>query len=200
MIADWFDDWLPDALAVFADGRLPDPAAVEGIPFYRSWRSNFVLHGLTDRDVADAVADRVAALPRRGNSEYLPLLLDAARAIYRERAESGAGRDPSSREAAELASKDCDDCGGGGLAVRWRQKSAVPGKPPTIALYCTCPMGRWIERAHRERSPEVRRRMCDLADHPWLRGHEYRTPPLDPAYRPPAVRLDEVTRRCPEKV
>jgi hypothetical protein len=200
VIADWFDGWLHDALAVFSDGRLPAETSEEGLRFFGSWRSNFVLHGLTDRDVADAVADRVAALPRRGSAEYLPLLLDAARAIYRERAESGAGRDPSTREAAELASKDCYDCGGGGLAVRWRQKSAGHPAGPAITLYCTCPMGRWIERAHRERSPEVRRRMCDLADHPWLRGHEYRTPPLDPAYRPPAVRLDEVTRRCPEKV
>jgi hypothetical protein len=194
MISDWFDDWLARALAVFADGRLPDSESETGVDFYSSWRNNFVLNGVTDRDVADAMADRVAAAPRRGGADYLPLLLDAARAIYRERAERGDGHDPNSREAAERASKGCDDCGGAGLTVRWRHKSAAPGVPPTITLYCRCPMGRWIERDHRERHPDVRRRVHDLADYPWLWGEEYRTPQLDPAYRPPEVKLGEVAK------
>jgi hypothetical protein len=162
-VEEWFGEWLERHARRHPRDDWPPP----GDDLYRGWIGNFVLHGVVE-DVAEEASVRLMAAPPRWLGEHVQATLDAARAIFRERAERQAGHDPSSRESALLASRDCPDCGGGGLAVRWRHRSAGPGVLPAIVLYCTCPHGRWLERTHREHAPDVRRRLHDLADHPWL--------------------------------
>lgn len=191
-VDEWFGDWLGLHLTVHPREDWPDPD--DAREFYAAWRKAFVLNGLSREDADDAT-DRMAAAPPRFVAEHLPAILAAARAACAERAAAGQGHPPDTREAAEAAARGCEDCGGQGLAVRWRRRSAGHPHGPTVALYCRCPMGRWLEQSHRGRSPEVRRRLLDLADHPWLWGDEFRAPPLDPAYRPATtIRPGEVVR------
>jgi hypothetical protein len=98
-------------------------------------------------------------------------------------AASGKGPPPDGREAALAASRECEDCHGQGLTVRYRQLSADPTGfvRPEVVCYCRCAMGRWVERTHREKSPELRKRIINLDDNLWLEGEEYRRAPERPA-------------------
>lgn len=89
------------------------------------------------------------------------------------------------RKAAEDASRSCEDCQGNGFAIRWRQHPEE-GKPHHMYFYCWCALGRWIERNHREKQPQTRKRFHDLLDYPQLRGEQYRQPPL-PAAKPATI-------------
>lgn len=102
------------------------------------------------------------------------------------------------RDAAAEASRDCPDCGGTGLAVRYvaRAKTArggpiesqpvpvydhtgqvvrriAPARTVCLVLTCVCPLGHWIERQHRASGTGGDRsrpaaRLPRLADHPVL--------------------------------
>jgi len=72
---------------------------------------------------------------------------------------------PRAREEAEDASRGCDRCDGTGLATVWHPRpDAARRIPESKSAYCTCPHGRWIERNHRERSPELRGGFVDIAE------------------------------------
>lgn len=179
---EWFGFWIDRHMERHPREDWPNPA--EARNFWQGWLGNFVLHGVTE-DVADEASARLMADPPRFLGEHPKAVLDACRAIFRERSEAGRGGDPNSREAAELASRDCRDCVGQGLTVRYRKLSAGTvdgqGRPhsPAITLYCTCGMGRFLEKVHRDKHPDIRKRIYDLADHPFLWGDEYREPPRD---------------------
>lgn len=170
-VEDWFAAFLERHIARHPRADWPDSEAAS--EFYRGFRGNLVLHGLTE-EVADLASERLMAQPPEYLDRHVGAILEAARSIFRERAQSGQGHATDSRDAALLASLACPDCEGQGLATRWRRRSAggvdAKGNPlgPTITLYCTCPMGRWLEHAHRSKSPDVRKRLHDLAEHPWL--------------------------------
>lgn len=175
----WFVGWLDRHMD--RHPRSDWPRRDEKPDFFRAWLGNFILHGITE-EIADEASVRLVADPPKFLADHVPALIETARAIWRERAERGEGHAPDSREAAQRTSKDCDDCGGQGLTIRWRKLSlgtvGADGKPrsPSITLYCRCPMGRWLERSHREHAPDIRRRIYDLEEHPWLWGWEYRQP------------------------
>lgn len=136
-------------------------------------------------DLAREALDRVQLKGLPFNLERLPkMLFDELQDIFKARNIVKPVAD--SRDDAERLSLDCDDCGGKtGLATRYRRKSRGPGVAPTVQLYCRCPMGRWLERAHREgleESRAIRRRIPDLLDHPdfW---DAFRDPPGLEDYR-----------------
>lgn len=77
------------------------------------------------------------------------------------------------------ASRNCPECSGMGMATRFHD-DLEHGRPGTFQPYChRCCRGRFIERAHRERHPDVRRCMRDLAEAQlaWLRPMLYGCPP-----------------------
>jgi hypothetical protein len=182
-IAEWFPRWFERHAARHPREdwpRLDDP---QGREFWRAFMGNFATRGMVE-DIADEASVRLMADPPKFLGEHLPALLVEAKAIWRERADHGrGGHDPSSREAAAFASRDCDDCCGGGLTIRWRKLSADERdekgnvRSPVIVLYCKCAIGRWFEQAHRKDCPDVRRGIYDLTDYGWLWGDEYRHPP-----------------------
>lgn len=181
-VENWFGDWF-DRHAQ-RHPRADWPRVDQKPEFYRGWIGNFVLHGVAE-DVADEASVRLMADPPAHLGDHPKATLDLAKAIYRERTAAGKASTPGSREEADRASRECEDCGGHGLTVRWRKYSAGTidehGKvrQPQINLYCRCSLGRWLMANHRETAPEILRRIHDLQAHPWLWGPEYREPPGD---------------------
>jgi hypothetical protein len=162
-VKDWFHDFLADHMKRFPRADWPRPA--ENPQFYSAIKSVFVRHGVTEA-VALGASERLAEDPPAHLNDHLPALLKHAREIFKEQAAAGTGQPTDSREAAHLASKGCDDCGGDGLAHRYRHQGERPGQ--TVVCYCLCPYGRWVEETHRRHSPDVRKRIVDLRDYPWL--------------------------------
>jgi hypothetical protein len=172
MVKDWFTDWLIDHLIRHAREGLPEIESEEGRVLYESWRKALVLKGVQDLSVATEASIRLVADPPRFPRDHFPALLAIAVGLYRDR-NDGDAETPDTRDAAEAASRGCERCGGGGLAVVYHRRSTMRdlarddrGRiiPPTVSAYCVCPAGRWIEANHRERSPDTRKRFPDLAD------------------------------------
>jgi hypothetical protein len=172
----WFFDWLGRHCE--RHPRSDWPSTEDGRLFYGGWLGVFVRHGITE-DVADEVSVRLMDDPPKFVAEHIPALVKAAREVFRERAAQGKGPATDSREAALAASRECEDCSGQGLTVRYRQRSADPTGfvRPEVVCYCRCAMGRWIERSHREKSPELRKRIINLDDNLWLEDEVYRRAP-----------------------
>jgi hypothetical protein len=80
------------------------------------------------------------------------------------------------RDALARLCRECE-CSGTGYAYRYRTDPGPSLAARSVVLYCSCPMGRWLERTHREGSPFVRRRIPDLCDYRWLDQDRYRAPP-----------------------
>lgn len=187
MIERWFYDWLGGHRKRHHAFPLPEPDSDDGAEVYESWIAAFRHRGIMDEGVATEASRRLVGETIRFPREHFPRLVEVAVGIYRERQPvASASNDPGSdRKAAETASRDCPECQGSGVAIRHRRLSLgtadSEGRPrtPHILLYCRCPLGRWFEAAHRKTAPDVRRRMYDLAEHPWLWGDEYREPPRD---------------------
>lgn len=110
---------------------------------------------------------RVATDPPMFLGDVLQSLKTHIGNICRERHKAGNGDPGSSRDAAADASRDCLDCAGNGITARYRHDpDAIP---KTLSLFCLCALGRWMEKAIREKSPDVHRRMLDLARYPFLK-------------------------------
>jgi hypothetical protein len=177
-VESWFDRWAARHVERHPHPDWPPPDS----EFWGTFKQVFIKHGVSE-DVADEASRALAEDPPAHLSGHLSALLKAVRAAWDARRRAQQGGAPDDRREAELASRNCDDCGGVGVTHRWRRKSVggvdSEGRPllPYILLYCRCPMGRWVEQRHREDSPEIRRRLYDLDDHPWLWGEEYRDPP-----------------------
>lgn len=173
------DEWFPGFVRwhigeVHKSNHWPafDPGNMDG--FWLAWHFNFRRRGIT-RSVAFEASLRMAGDRQHHPAEQLAVFLKTAKDVFRERGiEERADPAPDDRETAELQSKGCPNCGGAGITAKWRKKSIDEhiGANRAVAFYCLCPMGRWTEHNHRTKAPEVRRRMLDLMDHPWLH-HSY---------------------------
>lgn len=140
-----------------------------GSEFWAVVKAALVRHG-----VEEYVADEASRIMAEGEpvfpDRFVAALLATVRQVWKSSEVAVAG-EGGGRESAERASRDCDDCGGRGLATRFRHESRAPGRPEAVVFYCLCPFGRWVENAHRtgdESSREARRRIPDLADVPEL--------------------------------
>lgn len=98
--------------------------------------------------------------------DFLPALKTHIGNIFRERHKAGTANPGDSREAAAEASRDCEDCAGNGITSRYRH--APDANPKTVSCFCLCALGRWMEKTTREKSPDVYRRIIDLARYPFL--------------------------------
>lgn len=127
----------------------------------------FLRHGVRE-EVANAASENMAAASGfKYLGDHIALLMSNVKLVWAS--SEIPGEPPIERSDAEAQSRNCPDCHGNGLTIRYRHKSLVPGADRTITLYCTCTAGRWIERNHRTKSPEIRARIHDLAD----RQHEF---------------------------
>lgn len=162
LVKDWITGFLQRHRARFAPADWPKIGpSDEWIEFTKGWITALSLRQVTEVE-ADIASEQLTARPPTWRREHIPAILEAIEALRREK---GGGPVPTSREAAEAASKGCDRCGGYGLTTVWHPRPDPDARiPATTAAYCSCAAGRWIEKAHREQSPDFRRRFVDLVD------------------------------------
>jgi hypothetical protein len=165
-------DWAPAFFGRHTE-RIPRADWPDSGEFWETFQRALVRNGVTE-GVADEASRLMAEHPTPFLDRHIEAFLDQVRAVWKL-SEIATDTDPATREGAERLSRGCPDCGGMGLTTRYRHAGVGQPRPdgrpldPTITLYCTCSMGRWIERTHREKDPEVRRRIADLAEHRSLR-------------------------------
>lgn len=187
-VHEWFGDWFDRHKQRHPRADWPTPE--ESPEFFRGWTALFVRAGVTEGE-ADEASGLLMAAPPRFAGEHPQATVDTARIVRARRDADDRPPDLSCRESAEAASRDCDDCGGRtGLASRYRRHSRGTAdarghaRPEVVVFHCRCALGRWVKAAH-ARQPELSGRIPDLADHPFLWGHEYRSRPDTPAVPPP---------------
>src|SRR5262245_43604454 len=170
MVHDWFDGWVETLIQTFPRKDWPAP----GQPFWEAMSAAFVRAGVTHEVATKAAQQLLESGAFHHRDQFIPAVLAQAKAIFHARAPA---ETPDSRDAALAAAKDCTDCGGES-GQTYRYWSVSQGKHIThgILFYCRCAMGRWVERQHRDKAPDMRRKSYDLADYPELWGEEYRDP------------------------
>jgi hypothetical protein len=161
-------DWLAGFLAALAESYpphdWPEPGTEAWAVYVEDFRSAFVRNGVSVAEADDA-RSLLAENPPRFRQDYIPKVMGAVK-IVREMA----GVDPAAgamddRESALYASKTCIQCFGEGLAIVYASKPSAERKiPETSAAYCVCPYGQWVERTHREKSPDVHKRIPHLSN------------------------------------
>jgi hypothetical protein len=170
VIQDWFVAFAVEHRERHPSAGLPDPRIGESSTFYAAWIEAFREERVLTYEIATRASVRLVREPAKGERWHLATLLIYAREFHDQAEpergpERGPSRNLSTREDAEAASKSCDRCGGCGLTTVYRSRE-IEGKriPPTVGAYCVCAFGRWIRGNHAARSPELLRRIPDLAN------------------------------------
>lgn len=152
-VGEWFWRWVREHVSRHRlTIALPDPDAADSAAFYEGWWHEFERHGVNARMAHEASLKLVGKPPLYFKGQHFSTLLEYAL----EHATTSHG----TRQASADASRECPACSGTGLSVAF----PPDGRGGTAPAYCTCPLGRWIERNHRDQCPDVRRRFVDLAD------------------------------------
>lgn len=164
-VDDWFYGWYLGHTARHPRHDWPDLDTDKGAVFYAGLRDLLVKKGVHDLDVATEASELMLDNPPKYLDQHGPALHAAAVQIFKARAADAAGNPIDDRESAAIASKACRYCDGIGLAVVWASKPDPEKKiGETASAYCICALGRWAEANHREKSPDVRKRIPDLRD------------------------------------
>lgn len=143
----WFQAFAKRHIARFPTRPISSPWPDRGTIFWKHFREILV-----DDIVSEADADTASEeLARRGlpffdkhHSEFIKCVT-----FIRSKSKVASTGAPESRADAESQSRNCPDCKGLGLAVRFRHRS--PGPPVNFA--CLCPYGRWL--AGRGHTPDL---------------------------------------------
>lgn len=195
-VQSWFVRFQADLVARLPRPDWPDPDSI----FWEDFHRSLVRHGVVEAVAADAARALMEA-PPPFLTDVLPAFLAAVKLVWASADVPAGGTDD--REEAQRASRDCADCGGSGLATRWRHATLgrldAQGRPrsASVTFYCRCVMGRWIKRRHEFAKIAP---LADLGDFPRLHGETYRTPPLPGAAPAPSkagLPADFVPERAP---
>lgn len=146
--------------------RLPDFDASPG--FYQTWLVVLNRSGAGDPGALEVASVRMLTEPAKHHLDHMPTLCKFAEQAMKLRGVE-TPRDLSTQEGARAASAGCQHCGGTGMATAFAPRH-VPNPvteekiAPTTSAYCVCALGRWIERNHTSRHPDIRKRIPDYAD------------------------------------
>ena len=183
LVKEWISGFLKRHKALFGPNDWPSGEDAEDA---RKWVGMWITAFAT-RQVTEPEADEASCLlgpsPPNFRREHLPAVLAMVDDLRKRRGGSN-GAVPDSREAAEQASRHCDDCGGrSGLTTRYHPAPDPANRiPATVQGYCGCPFGRWVKRQHADHNPEYLRCFVDVVDEQhkpvwWLReplrGHSF---------------------------
>ena len=163
--------------------------------YWAAFQKAILRHGVTEA-VADAASELMAERESVFPDKHLAAFIGTVKEVWKA-SEQAAKGGSCSRDEAAADSRSCPDCGGCGLATRFRHESITPQRGASLVLYCVCSMGRWIRENHFGGGEANRAiRMHDLADHPklQLRGVEWASEP-DNRYRYRPDQWDETTNR-----
>lgn len=148
------DDWFPSFCDALIDRSLRADWPAGGSGYWDDFRRELLLIG-SRWEEADVAISRVCNQPKVFIADFRPLILAEIKKIQREpSAPSGVGLDP---KAAEAASRDCVECRGTGMAIRFvhecilgRLKTANGSDVPvgaSVAIPCDCAFGRHLARS-----------------------------------------------------
>jgi hypothetical protein len=162
LVKQWIGGFLKRHKARFSPHDWPTgDDAEESREYLLCWITAFATRLVTEAE-ADEASRLLGPTPPNFRREHLPMVLDRVEEIRRSRGGPAAGT--STREVARDVSRGCPHCGSDGLAMAWSESpDPLRRIPETVAAYCVCPHGRWIKRAHAEKSPEMLRKIPDFA-------------------------------------
>jgi hypothetical protein len=161
---DRVEGWIGDFYVKHADRcpreDWPDAGTEAESSFIEAWKHAFVTRGVEHR-FADLASLEMASDPPKFLDQHLPALVKASLELRRrEDAGRGVAEVAATVEAARLASRDCPDCEGSGLAIRHvhpdilgRAVTFGGGEAPAgsaVAYPCSCPLGRFVARGLRQ--------------------------------------------------
>jgi hypothetical protein len=160
-VSDWFDEWQLRHTDMIPRGDWP----VGGSDFWIVLAKRFVRDGVT-LEHAEAASDRMLLEPADLLSNHHRELLRLVDVVRRESGKPVDTSDPAERRRLALeSSRDCCECDGMGLSVRWHQPADGPPYPFTV--YChRCEMGRWVKLSHEKHAPDLAAKIADLAHFP----------------------------------
>lgn len=154
----WFTPWIKRHRELLPRSDWPAP----GSPMYAAWLTILEREHVTEAE-AGAASERMVSDPPHHLDGHIPQLLVLVRGT---RQKAGVAV-PGTREEAIESSRDCVECGGGGLTRRKFATRRNP-TPAWYSCYChRCPHGRWLKDRH-STEDTLRGRIIDLADYPQL--------------------------------
>lgn len=156
------DAWFPEFEFRLVDysgrGDWPEPESA----YWQGLRQILATSGPVDLEIATEALTRIQRQGFPFPSDFPPRLISTLQDVYKARAFEQRGDATESHDAAKAASLGCEECGGMGMLSRQHIATQSHPKGYSLAVYCpACPMGRWLERTHEAKSPDVRRRMLD---------------------------------------
>lgn len=167
-------EWLPEAIERHRQrhpAAWPEHDSEADRRFRRDWLSALI-DVKARPDEFEAASRRLDGPATAFGEDHLPVLLGLIRSQREEPPIFAAP--PSDRASAEKASRDCEHCGGSGLAPVYhplhdgsptRVVEADDGRrytvPTRVMAHCTCPIGRWMRA---KTGGDVLRRIPDFAD------------------------------------
>jgi hypothetical protein len=159
-VAEWFPAYADTVRKAFRSGLLPaDPDD----PFWRVMEEAFRNHGVTHGAAERALFTLES--PPEFPVQIRTAIIGTARAILKQDAAMGPGGAELDKDAAEAASKGCEECSGCGMTSRfvWSKRFGMYVSAGCICHQCAS--GRWIARQWQGQNGA---RPFDLADHPAL--------------------------------
>lgn len=158
-VSDWIEDVTDRIRGAIDPPNWPEAGSEECITFAEAWADAFTRERVTKAE-AEAAVNKLAACPPKFRREYLPAVL----LLVRE-ARGGGVATATSRETAAAKSAGCRYCHGQGMTTVWRSDPdpEIRG-PATVAAYCECALGLWVESNHRSKEPEVHRKTPTIRD------------------------------------
>lgn len=168
MIVDWLEPFMLRLIESYPappnpPHSWPDYGTGDWSAYFEDYRKAFARNGVSEAEAEEA-RSLMAEDPPRFRAEYIQKTIDAVK-ILREINPGGGGPVPDDRETAADDSKGCKHCFGQGLAIVYAPAPDPDKKiAPDVSAYCVCPLGRWIEKDHIEKSADVHKRTPDLAN------------------------------------
>ena len=141
-VADWWDGWLAEHLAIHSRVGLPAPGEPGADAMYSAWRSEIIRRGIHEHALALQASQRLAAESVRHGSQHFARFVEVALVILRERTTGGA----DDQYTARMSSRDCEWCFGDGLAPVIMPE-VIKGMTYRGVVPCWCDYGLWYQRA-----------------------------------------------------
>ena len=163
-IDSWFRRWSAEHYTLCRKAGVPKPDSEEGQAMFRVLLKVFAARKVTE-DAARAATERIAVDPppiRKHIGAVIQAVMEAMRA---DGGRVEALPIDDTHETAKAASEGCPHCGGAtGLAPVVYRGSDDSQRVRSTCAYCVCRLGRWVRRTHERHSPDVYRRIPDLAE------------------------------------
>ena len=163
-IRDWIREFLREHRDRFQPYGWPDEGTEEHTVLTGDWIEG-IAGANVGEDEARRASKRLLLAPPKYTREHLAAMLAVVQTMREERA--SVTTDPSlmNRDQAFAESRNCPECGGGGLVTVYHPTPDRERRvPASAAAHCVCALGRWMRRTLAEKDAETVKRIVDLVD------------------------------------